>query len=94
MSDATNLADAKAAHYENADYEETGDATKARAFVTACRRLIGLLPARMTKGGREVGESEFDLQRLEQQLAAARLWLSTQASAAVSGSSLVRYMER
>ena len=83
--DAADLAAARTAYHDNADYEQTADATKAAAFITACRRLLNLLPARATRGGREGAEVEHELAIIRQELVDARRWLATCSAAATAG---------
>jgi hypothetical protein len=58
-SPAVSLDTARDAYLENADYAETGSVAKARAFATACRRLLVLLPKKAGHG-RGAEEVEFD----------------------------------
>jgi hypothetical protein len=75
MSDFATLA---AAYDTNADYEETSSATKARAFITACRRLLSpaVSPKRNVHGGRGAEEIELDLTIVRAELVAAQEWLA------------------
>jgi len=49
---ATAALDAYEAYNVNASYREDNDATKAAAFITACTRLIGLLPTMSRQSAR------------------------------------------
>lgn len=65
-----------AAYMDNAGYEEDGDVTKAKAFVTACRMLIRY-PSRLQVGGRQAGhEMEIDVAELRAEMAAAQSWIA------------------
>jgi hypothetical protein len=63
---------AATAYYDNADYEETGSVAKAKAFVTACRQLIG----RPTKAGHGQASVEHSPDALREQMAYANEWLA------------------
>lgn len=70
-----------AAYRDNASYEETGDVAKARAFVTACRFLLQMLPSSSVGGGGE--RVDFDTTLIAKEMETARNWISSNASAAV-----------
>ena len=76
IDSASSLDDVRAAYIDAADYEETGDAAKARQFVTACRALILLLPKNVGYGSESVGlsvpEIRAELQTARRFLAAKR----------------------
>jgi len=78
LTSSSTLAQIKAAYADNASYIEDGSATKARAFITACRLLICQLPAKVLKGGSEV---DLDVRLLADQIADAQAFL-TQAAVA------------
>lgn len=71
MSTPTEIATAEAAYFSNADYAEVRSVSKARAFVTACRKLL-LAPSSMVKGSNSIS-SRIDLFRDE--LRDAQKWL-------------------
>lgn len=63
----------QAAYVNNCGYAEANDATMAKAFISACRALIGLRPAKAAHGrGASV---EFDWRALERQIEQAKAWL-------------------
>ena len=64
-----------AAYADNASYCEDGSVAKARGFITACRLLLLQLPRRATHGGRGAEEVEMDVQRIQDELKAAKQWL-------------------
>lgn len=66
---ATTFDEARDAYLDNADYAEAGSVSKARAFVTACRRLKVLLPRVSAENG---SRAEFDPQQLQKELEAAQ----------------------
>jgi hypothetical protein len=57
---------------DNADYEETQSLPKARAFVTACVRLIGVIPQSQSDQGSSVAYSIPQVQALMQR---AQNWI-------------------
>lgn len=71
---ATTFEEAHEAYLDNADYAEAGSVSKARAFVTACRRLKVLLPRVSAENG---SRSEFDPQQLQNELAAAQSFVDS-----------------
>ena len=75
----TELADAQTAYLENADYAEASSVTKAKAFVTACTRLLLLLPAMTRQASRF--ELQIDTKLIPEALKRAEDWI-----AAISGS--------
>ena len=79
--------DAKAAYLDNADYEETGSVTKARAFVTACRHLLLLRPKSAGHGN-----ARFDLapELIERQMMQAQAWINANNT---SGSGAVTHVD-
>ena len=92
LNSSSTIAEITAAYLDNASYEEDDDASKARAFVTACRLLLLMLPSRSRGGGSEV---ELDLVRIENQMQAAQSFLAVHpdGAAAGSGGGLVRYSD-
>ena len=77
LSSTSTLAEVKAAYADNASYLEDGSAAKARAFITACRLLLLMLPKRAVKGGRTSGEEiELDPSQLAGQIAEAQRFLT------------------
>lgn len=75
MSDFT---DARAAYLANADYAETASVTKAKAFITACRKLIALLPTE-TASAENRTRSDENLRQLREEIKGAQQWLATNA---------------
>lgn len=78
---------AETAYYDNADYDVTGSVTRANAFVTACRQLIG----RARKTGHGAANVEFDPASLQEQLETALSWLASNDTTNVSNPG-VRHM--
>lgn len=77
MSDFT---DARTAYLANADYAETGSAVKAAAFVTACRKLIVLLPTATQEGESSSGFGG-NLSQLRAEIDKAEGWLAANSTA-------------
>ena len=64
------------AYIDNADYQETNSTAKAKLFITAVRKLIGLRPSSGQHGGGESSERyQFDLRTLELQKKEAQSFL-------------------
>jgi len=66
----------RAAYDENASYLEDGSAAKARAFITACRRVLMHLPKRVNAGGGGGEEVEMEVRVLQDQIADAQAFLT------------------
>jgi hypothetical protein len=75
LSSSSTLAEIQAAYDDNASYEEDGDATKAAAFITACRMLLRRIPRRVSHGGRGAEEIETSPEQLREDIADAHRWL-------------------
>lgn len=70
------------AYFDNADYDEAGSVTKAKAFQTACVRLIGLRPQLLQKGGQGANlHAQFNVSELRFQLQRVDSWLSANDTA-------------
>ena len=67
------------AYLENADYFAEQSVAKCKAFLTACNRLLVMLPAATSKSGDEM---QWSIEAIEKQLTAARNWLSSRVGAA------------
>ena len=76
MPTAAQITVAETAYHDNADYRATGSVTKAAAFMTACTRLLQLIPKRTAHGGRGGEETEFDPPVLQAELRRAEQWHS------------------
>lgn len=61
-------------YYDNADYLAENSITKAKAFVTACTRILALVPSSTSKGSGTVSHG-VNLQLIQSQLNEARKWL-------------------
>jgi len=82
LSSASTFDQVVASYKDNASYEEDGSVSKARAFVTACRLLIVMLPKRTR--GPEDGELETDPTRLTKEMEEARQWIANNSSSSAS----------
>jgi hypothetical protein len=67
------------AYADNASYAEDGDATKARAFITACRILLLKIPRRVARGGPASEEIEMEPRLIMDQIDEAKRWLAMNA---------------
>lgn len=81
---ATSLNEAQEAYHLNADWQEAGSVSKARAFVTAGRRLVALLPS--AAGGRNSNVA-YQVELIKQQIDDATKWLTANGGAGAAGSS-------
>lgn len=73
LDSTSTLAEVKAAYADNAAYDELGSVPKAKAFVTACRLLIFLLPTAAGQGGETI---TLDKAGLLAEMSQAKAWLS------------------
>lgn len=80
-SDSTN-AQVWAAFDDNASFEEDASATKAAAFVTACRILLRRMPRRMDADGQM---AEFNTAFIQSELQRASRYVAAAGSAAGGG---------
>jgi len=62
---------------DNADYEETQSLPKAKAFVTACTRLIGVIPSSQSDQGSSIAMSVPQVLALMQR---AQNWIAANRS--------------
>jgi len=76
LNSASTRADTLAAYKDTASYAEDGDAGKARAFITACRLLLLILPKRAMHGGTAGGEQiDLNPELIAAQITEAKRWL-------------------
>lgn len=87
MATAAQLSQAETDYLDNADYAESRSVSKARSFVTACRKLLVLLPSSMVKGSNSVSQ-RVDLIRDE--LRDAQAWLERFSSDDIPGPIVTR----
>lgn len=74
---AATLAEAQEARLDNADYDEDGSVAKAKAFRTACRRLMTLLPMSMMRGaGSNQQTVAFRIEELRRDIDSVESWLA------------------
>lgn len=78
------LADAREAYHDNADYVAAGSAAKCKAFITAARRLLVLLPS---EAGNRVNNTRFQMDEIARQIGDAQEWLAASGSSSSSSSS-------
>ena len=72
LSGTSTLAEIQTAYLENADYQESGDVTKAKTFVTACRMLLVKMPEEADHSGERL---QFDMELIRDEMKAAQSWL-------------------
>lgn len=77
---------AQQAYDENADWAtDPTDLTKAKAFVAACRRIVGLLPTSMQSASRFKTEFGINLQAIAQERIRAEQFLAARSGTGVIG---------
>lgn len=74
LSSSSTWTEVKAAYDDNASYEEDGSASKARAFITACRIILRRLATRAQNGDQEV---EFNTNLIQEEMKAAKTFVTT-----------------
>lgn len=80
MATTPTIATVRQSYVTYADYEETGSQASCKAFITACRRLLALLPT--ASGGAQSTSFEFDVSQIRSELEAAQNWLATNQTSA------------
>jgi cobalamin-dependent methionine synthase I len=80
MATTPDLATIRQAYVTYADYEAEGSQASCKAFVTACRRLIVMLPSESEAVG--VSRVQFQIAEVRRQLELAQTWLAAHPSAA------------
>lgn len=71
-----DIAAARTAYLENADYEEADSVTKAKAFITACVKLLAVPITRTANAGRDGNELEMNPELIATMRDDARRWLA------------------
>lgn len=87
LSGSSTDAEVWQSYDDNASFEEDGSATKAAAFVTACRILLRRRPNAMAVDGESVA---FDGALIARDMERARNWLASNRSASGNG---VRHLD-
>jgi len=74
---ADDLATIREAYLDNADYDVDGSVSEAKAFRTACRRLIAMLPSNASRGG-SGGSQQFAyrVDEIQKQFHEVQAWLA------------------
>jgi hypothetical protein len=75
MVTAANIETVRQAYFDNADFLESASVEKARAFATACRRLLMFTPSRSRAGGANGNEMWIDIASVKAQLDEVVKWL-------------------
>lgn len=91
LSGSSTLAQVRAAYDDNASYAEDASVAKAKAFVTACRILLGRLPQQITQANRQ--GVQMDLKRIQEELERAQRYVSASASGNVVASSFENFRD-
>ncbi|QDU82669.1 hypothetical protein Pla110_44300 [Polystyrenella longa] len=81
LTSASTYAEVIAAYKDNASYAEDNSVTKARAFITACRFLLLMMPGRSAKGRQQEIEFTQNLQAIKAEQKQASNWMQARASA-------------
>jgi hypothetical protein len=77
LSSSNTLEQIEAAYIDNASYAETGDASKCRAFITACRILLLKTPK---QSGTRDGNVMLSPDLIQKEKEAAEAWLASNSS--------------
>jgi hypothetical protein len=88
ISSASTLDQIKNSYLDNGSYQEDSDVGKARAFCTACRLLLLMLPQSTRKGDSEL---TLSIESIRSELKLAKQWLATANAAAAGGG--IRYAD-
>ncbi len=72
IDSSSTLQEVKNSYADNASYEEDGSATKARAFITACRILLMRMPK---EAGTRESNTTFNPELIQKEMDRARDWL-------------------
>ena len=83
LTSSSTLAQIRAEYKDNADYESAGSATKANAFVVACRFLLIEIPA--VSEHAKSARVEYEMTLIQNELNRALKWLATNPAASDSG---------
>jgi len=75
LTSSSTFADVKAAYDDNASYVEDDSATKAAAFVTACRFLLRQLPKLAMQGG--TNQVQMSPELIRDEMRDAHQWLAS-----------------
>lgn len=87
MAEGT-LQDLRDALWDNADFEETGSVSKARAYITAATRWLSLEASSHSDQGSSLG---FPVQQLENRLRRAERYVAANASS-TANTAKVRFL--
>lgn len=87
LSSSSTDAQVWAAYDDNASFEEDGSATKAAAFVTACRILLRRRPQSTSVDGTTIS---FDAGAISDEMMRAQKWLASHRSSGAGG---VRFLD-
>lgn len=93
LTSASTLAQVQAEYENNADYDSVASATKAKAFVVACRYLLGRLPSSMdhaSGSGRQAIQRNLEV--IQEQLKRAQAWVSSHGDATVGSGAGARHL--
>lgn len=90
LSSASTAAEVRAAYMDNASYEEDGSATKAAAFITACRLLLLMMPKLINQGSAQLATSP---DQIRAEMTRAQAWYATNAETSAGGNGSVRYAD-
>lgn len=74
MTTSPTLAAIRQAYVTAADYEETGSQADCKSFITACRRLLVMLPAESE--GSDRSRLKFEIAEITKAMEYAQNWLA------------------
>lgn len=78
MAISPTLATIRQSYVTYADYEAEGNQASCKAFITACRRLLVMLPSESEAVG--MSRVKFELAEVRRQLEQAQAWLAAHPS--------------
>lgn len=81
ITSSSTLPEIRAEYLETASYEEDGDVSKARRFITACRALLVMLPASAMH--QNLSQFSFSIEQITAELKAAQRYVA--AASTTSG---------
>lgn len=73
ITSSSTIADVKAVYLDNLSYSTDSSSTKAKAFIEACRAILGW----PNKSAQDGAATEFDMEQIAAQLTDAERWLSS-----------------
>lgn len=89
ITSASTIADIRAAYLDNLSYSTDSSVAKAKAFIEACRAILAW-PEVSTEDG---STTQFNLEQVAAQLAAAEQWLAANDTTTAGGFGTVKHVD-